>query len=460
MRTFKLVWGMAAASAWALAACSSSSPPPASGSSGAFGVVTLGGKQLMYLPIQAPTANGDGQIAVVDVGQAGKGMTGAPALVTDVDLGCAGAREAGFCSAPDFATTTAGDSSVVVAASTQSYRVWFIDPSKNQVTATLSLDPALGGSTFSGGGGIVTGIALDEANHRAILSVWNGFLLVDLDSHSVTGSVTAAGSENFGFDSTRGLVLAPFYNCGSATPGIDDAGNVLPLGDAGFCQSYQVPDGGGVITAGLNVVNLANDKVYTFENLAAADPTFPLDGEPDSAAVDPSSGIAVLPQEGMGQEDFLDLTKAVYDDATRTFTAPLAKLSIQECDGAAVEPKSHLAFFEEEFSDQIALVDLTKLGAGADGGFPPSAVVQSNVPSPPGGSGWENLGDPHGIAVTTGLQSSGPVGFVVSGQGSSGQWVARIDLQKMLTLGQAAAGTLTPAALAPAVTMLDAATKE
>ena len=62
--------------------------PLSPGGSGAFGIVTVGGKQKMYLPQPyVYTVGGDATIAVVDVGVAGNGVAGAPALLNPIALG-------------------------------------------------------------------------------------------------------------------------------------------------------------------------------------------------------------------------------------------------------------------------------------------------------------------------------------------------------------------------------------
>ncbi|HUB05574.1 MAG TPA: hypothetical protein VMB50_01160 [Myxococcales bacterium] len=427
--------------------CGSPPPPgPVSTGSGAFGIITLNGKQLMYLPLLEPASNSDGQIAVVDVGQAGNGLSGAPALVTDIDLGCPVSKIAGFCPSADFATATSADADVVVAASSSSHRVWFIDPSKNSVSATISLDASLGPLAASAGNFIVTGVALDVANHRAILSVSTGFLFVDLNSHAVTGNVAAPGSENFGFDPTAELLVAPFYSC--------------PV-DGGPCDLQ------GPTAAGVNVVKLASGSVYAYANPAEADAGQAPLGDfhaPDSAAIDPGTELAVVPLEFGAATAFLDLSNAAYDDGSKSFTAPLTTLPTaagEDEDGVAVEPTSHLAFFEQEFKDTMAVVDLTQLGKGSDGGFPATAQVEAQIPDTPGGAPWENLGDPHGVAVTTSVQGSKPVGFVVTDPGSGSVWVARVDLQQFVALGsQAVDAGVSSADVSGAVTMLDATTKE
>src|SRR5262249_38795551 len=160
-----------------MAGCTDSKKAPMTANgTGAFGIVTVGGRQKMYLPLDPPTS-GNAQIAVVDVGVRGNGVNGAGALITKIDLGpnmdtlnpSAGAAGA---------STTGGDASLVIAASRRNRHVWFIDPTKDQVVSTVLLDASFGRSQFSGGGGFVTGIASDSANHRAILSVWNGFAIV------------------------------------------------------------------------------------------------------------------------------------------------------------------------------------------------------------------------------------------------------------------------------------------
>jgi hypothetical protein len=415
---------------------------PASSSSGAFGVVTVGGKQKLYLPLQGQNSIGNGQIAVVDVGPAGAGVNGVAALITDIDLG-----------STDVATCTAGTDTVVVAASTTSYKVWFIDPVTDKIITSLSLDSSLGASSFSGGGGIVNGIAIDTAHNQAILSIWDGFAYVDLTAHSFKGQTLTASAENFGLDTSREMVLAPFYDCAAA---MDDAGNPPAI-----CTTYMAGDA-GVMIAGLNVIRLFADAgvAYTYENLAATDPTNPLGTKPDSAAVDVNTGLAVLPDEGTGTQYILDMSKAVFDDQAFTFSAPVSTkvaFSYSHLTGVAIESSTHLALWEEEGSDGIAVVNLSNAYSGS------AMPVVGRVPSlPAAGGSWSNLLDPHGVAVATGIQSGNPVGFVVS-DGSAfaggGVWVARIDLQKVLSLGAATADGGVPD-LTPAITFLNASTKE
>jgi hypothetical protein len=463
--------GLLAVSIAAETACSSSSNGgaadagilPATGGSGAFGIVTVNGMQKMYLPLQTndPTT-GNGLIAVVNVGVTGAGVAGAPALITNIDLGSA-----------DFATATGGDSNVVIAASTTANKVWFINPQNDTLTKTITLDPSYGTSQFSGGGGYVTGIAIDAANNRAILSVWNGFALVDLGSQTITSTIVAPPSENFGFDSTNQKIYAPFYDCSSTTPGTSGASTA-------FCNAPVGPDGVSAMTAGLSVIDLKDNTVYTYEDPNATDengtptPNAPLGGEPDSAAADPTTQQVVVPSEGGDYENILDFSKAVFDKTKKTVTAPhivSPNVQGQDLEGVAIEYTKHFAFWEGEHAAYVGVESLSSIQTTAnsetDGGDP-VAVTETPVAEmpdlPASGGSWQNLGDPHGIAVTTGLADGHAVGFVVD---SELQWVARIDLEAMSQLtspdagggGPDGLGFIPQAQVAPFVTFLDATKK-
>jgi hypothetical protein len=73
----------------ALALACGKSHATATGSTGAFGIVTVDGKQKMYLPLIDQTGGPQGvaRLAVVDVGLKGNGTAGAPAQIGIVSLG-------------------------------------------------------------------------------------------------------------------------------------------------------------------------------------------------------------------------------------------------------------------------------------------------------------------------------------------------------------------------------------
>jgi hypothetical protein len=409
--------------------------PVAAGSTGAFGVVAVNGQQKMYLPSTTMTSTGNATLAVVDVGVAGSGAAGAAALIHSIDLGV-----------PAGATTTGGDASTIVAASTETNDVWFIDPSTDTVVKHITLDATYGESFFSAGGGYVTGIAVDAALHTAILGVWNGFALVDLATDSITHVIQAPPSENFGYDSNHRLLYAPFYDCRySFSNGQTPAS----------CGTPQTLDG-GAITAGLSVIDLTDGTVYTYEDPTAADPTMPLGSNPDSAGVDPASQLVVVPAEHEGYSTFLDFSMAKFDKTTNTVTAPHAIVQGLADEGVALEPTSHIAFWEGENSANVAAASAPLLGA-TTGGFVQS-FVQGTMPDLPEGGAFTNLGDPHGISVATSILDGKPVGFVVD---AGRRWVARVELSMLVALEPADASlTLTTPELQAAVTYLDGTTME
>jgi hypothetical protein len=404
-------------------------------------VVTVNGLQKLYLPLpDIPTGKTTYQLAVVDVGIGGAGTMGAPARLGYVDLG----------SDIDVATATGGDSTVVVAASTSSNKIWFIDPATDKVTATLTLDASYGTSDFSGGGGYVTGIAMDD-QHRAVLSVWNGFIVVDTSTHAVVTSVLAAPSENFGFDATTSRIISPFYDCGSGSAG---TGTPPP------CDSYL--DSAGVpISEGLNVIDLKDSPptVYTYQFPAAVSPLeagAPVGGEPDSAAIDTSTGIAVVPSEEGDFANVIDLAHATFNKGAKTVTGTATTHHTVDAtgrsEGVSIDPVKHIAFFEGESSSDIGVMDLSKASTGM------GAYLHADMPDKPSGLSWSNMFDPHGIAVTTGILDGHPVGFVVDVSDSPNVWVARIDLERFLALTPSTPFMATSAEVAPAVTFLDATT--
>ena len=180
-------------------------------------------------------------------------------------------------------------------------------------------------------------------------------LRFDLATETITGTIPVPPSENFGFDSANHRILAPFYECtGSLSPTTS-----LP---PPFCTSY-TDLAGDPMTDGLNIIDLAdNNTVYTYQDPTAADPTEPLGPEPDSAAADPTSGKIVVPSEGQLYEYVVDLSKATFDKTTKAVTAPHVTIDASLADemtGVAIEPSSHIAFFESEGSTDMGAANLT-----------------------------------------------------------------------------------------------------
>lgn len=390
----------------------------APGGTGSLGIVPVGGKLKLYVPLFDNTT-GDGVLAVVDLGLAGQGVAGARALLTDVVLGA------------EIPSTVAGSPAWVVAGSATAPLVWFVDPRTDALVRTLPLGPQAAKSAFSGGGGYVTGIAIDPDAGRAMLSVWNGFAIVDLGAQAIARTILAAPSENFGYDSAARRIIAPFYDCMNS----GDRASPPPT-----CNDYRTADGRAV-TDGLNVIDVEQGTVFTYQNAAAADATQAVGSIPDAAAIDPASGLALVSSEGQGTTTIIDLSKARFDSGARAVTAPARSIPNMPYTGLAVVPGGRLALLEDESSAQIAVVDITS-----------GAVARATLPDLPDGSGWTNPGDPHGVAAALSLDGKA-IGVLVNDQE---RWVARIDLEGLAAAG----GTIDKGRTAAFVTYLDARTRE
>lgn len=348
----------------------------------------------------------------MDVGKGGNGAAGTPALIEYIDLGTT-----------EYATTTGGDERSVLAASTGSDRLWLIDLQSDTLVKSARLPAASGVSSFSGGGGRVTGIALDPERREAVLSAWNGFALVDAATLEQKRAIRAPAAESFKFDAPRRRVFAPFYTCASA---FGDQGTPSSACDTRTLAGEQMAEG-------MTVIELADDSIYVYPDPAAPAPGSPLGGEPDAAAVDVSTQVVVVSSERDGHQNVLDFARASFDRASMTVTAPARRVGEYAMEGVAIEPGRHLALLENEFSSTVGMLALEPARAGN------GEIKMGIMPPPPGsgeGSVWENLGDPHGIAVTTSLSGGRPVGFLVNAGFTR---VARVDLEKLQQLGSSTA---------------------
>lgn len=423
-----------------LPAVDASSPVPAfaiydgggplpTGTTSAFDIVTVAGKQKLYLPQQTLDDAGMGTISVVDLwppesADGGPGDT--PALVTSIELMLPDGGSA-------IATATGGDSSMVVAASASTSALWFIDPTNDRVVATSALDSSFAPSSVSGGG-YVNGVVVDSASRRAILGTWDGFASVNLDTYAITTHIAAPASANFAFDSVNNWILDPFYVCS------DNAANGQSLPN---CSNPNPASTGR--TSGLDLVDIASRTVYSYESAVGPDP--------ENVAIDPTTNIAAVSSEGDGSQYFIDFSRAVIDPVGRTVAAPESVLltSVPGLQGVTIEPTSHIAFWEQELGSYIAAADLTTPGGAS------ASWVQGRVPAPPQEGAFMNGGDPQGIAVAVG-PSGGAFGLVFD---SHLRWLARIDLAQMLQYGHDGKSTeLTAAQMSACVTFLDVLTSE
>ncbi len=407
----------ALACALALSACCKPATPPATPtSSGSLGIitVTVNGKeeQKLYVPQQSANANGQPTIAVLDAawdGQTGKPLLGTIALTNHADQ--------------SFATATAAGDGVVVAVGYQSVYVDLIDPTTDAVTSTVQLPASVQGAqpqaSFSGGGGLVNGVVVDPVKHRAILAVTQGFLPLDLTTHEFGAVVPAAPAENFGFWPDKGWVLAPFYDCPNCS-------NSFPA-------------------EGLQIVDMNGGKSYLVTD---ADGGVPF-AEPDSADVDTTTGVVVVPDEGgnIYGANFESLNPSGSSVTATYEQSP----NLSALTGVAIDPVGHHAFLESEAASAVAVLDLPS--TTPSGALTLPAVKSAQMPNLPDNSGWVNAGDPHGLAVSVSLLSGNPVGFL---EYTDGTWVARIDLDGFANAPVDSSGTVAAKDFNPLVTLIPA----
>jgi hypothetical protein len=378
------------------------------GSTGAFGIVTANGTRKLYLPLKNPNKAGHGVIAVVDAGVPGAAGTASAALLKDIDLGTA-----------DVATATAGNGEVVIATSTTSLLVWFIDPRTDEVQGTVTLPAELGQSKFSGADHVVvSAVAIDSSGNRAMLAVNRGIAFLDLQRRTLA-VVDLPPSENFGFDPIARLLIGPHY-------AIDPGNNAVDFG--------------------VNVLDVEGGNHYALVDAAA--PGAPFAEEPDSAAWDPGLHVAVIAEE-KGPTHVVDFKDASFDDVAHTVTVSQTRFDIPappkgpgRLTGVAIDPSGHHAFLEQEVGSGVGILALDPK--------PPATrtLISASMPDFPKGTPWVNVGDPHGIAVTTGRAGKVPFGFLVN---ATQTYVARVDLQAFARGADA---------LPKAVTFLDVRTPE
>ncbi|MHB1844387.1 MAG: hypothetical protein ACYCWW_06070 [Deltaproteobacteria bacterium] len=397
------------------ACCKPAVAPPATTSSSSIGIITVevGGKQTqkLYLPQGQLDANGQPTIAVLDA--AWDGHTGSPVLAS-IELTNHADQS--------LATAASAGDGTVVAIGYESIYVDFIDPTTDTVTQTVELPQALQSSqsSFSGGGGLVTGVVVDPVKHRAILAVAQGFISVDLTTHQFGALVQAAPSENFGFWPDKGWALAPFYDCPATSCSNSFPSSGFQIVDMNAGKSYLVTSSGG---------------------------TTPL-SNPDSADIDPSTGMVVVPDEG----DFVfGINLNGVSPSGTSVVAPVVQSKTGGPTAVAIDSTQHRALLEFEALSSVGILQLPT--SAANGPVTLGQASYANMPNLPDGSGWQNAGDPHGLAVTVGLLSGAPVGFVAHG---STAWVARIDLDGFAALPADSSQTVSQNDFSKLVTLIPA----
>ena len=135
----------------------------------------------------------------------------------------------------------------------------------------------------------------------------------------------------------------------------------------------------------------------------------------DSAAEDCTTGIALATLEFSDQLFLLDLTRASFDSAHSTWSAPSQYVTIPElrpfvCNdsgagtaGISIAPSSHLGAVAGEFGGNDFLAIQLPATAGGSGTTPPALVdyVFAQLPATPDGKPWQSGKDPHTLTTYT-----------------------------------------------------------
>ena len=286
------------------------------------------------------------------------------------------------------ATAVNPATSVVVVISYGSPVMYLIDAKQNTLLGNFTV-PVTAFAGYSGGSCQICGVVIDAASNNAILDTAQGTMLFNLNTNQFGKSFPNLAAENFAYNPNTQTALLPTYDQSSF--------------------------------AGLQTLNLSTGLVAQLSTSVGA--------EPDSATIDLTTGLAVVPDENTATEYIVNMQQATYSGIT--FTAPSSSFVVNApvCAPfwtlASIENVSHLLFLGTEFDGCLGAAPLP---ASAVPGAPPTpaSLTWGRMPNAPDGNSWNNGADPHGIAVFTSVVDGKAYGFLVD---SNGPWVAKIDLK-------------------------------
>lgn len=284
-----------------------------------------------------------------------------------------------------------------------------------------------GSVSFSGGSCKNCGVATDPGDSRYVVASFDGIRTFDYTSTSgqcdLIDHYDIPINENIGFDASRNWVITPEYD--------------------GF-GSYTKQDGTIVRNeATMRIVNIETDDIYEWDKkILCSDLVEAGEScswrETDAASIDLGTGMIALQEESVRATVLIDMSQASFDSTTKTFTAPHEYVPLENISartpGGAIEPSSHILFMEQEFGRGIAVLQLPDVG-GSGSTFPtPTAGWEYNSANVPSNtvcnrSSWSNAGDPHGLAIFTGVVAGKAFGLLING---TKDCVALVDLKGLL----------------------------
>ena len=274
---------------------------------------------------------------------------------------------------------------------------------------------------FSGGSCENCGVVVDSSVNRAVITEGldagdgpGAYQFLDLTgtpTFEAPVPASATTSENVSIDPTRKLVLSP-----------NEQGNY---------QLLNISAGTDPTTATL----FNNDLSALLKG----------EGEPDSAAEDCTTGIALSTLEGTLNLYIADLTQAKFtggtpgtpgtwtDTASQVVTFPeFAGMGAGTC-GISVAPGAHLGIVTGEFGGNVTgVIELPATSGTGTPAFPD--YVAFTVPDEPNGNTFEQGADPHTVTAYVSPNTGKAYGVISDGgePGGTPSYVAIIDLEGLL----------------------------
>ncbi|HEY4382122.1 MAG TPA: PEP-CTERM sorting domain-containing protein [Acidobacteriaceae bacterium] len=295
----------------------------------------------------------------------------------------------------------------------------------NTITASLT-SGSNSSAGFSGGTCKNCGVAINALTNTAVINMGliggasgDGIQLLDLATNTFAPAfpTAAAVSENISVDPNRNLILSPNE---------DGVYDLLTISPTGALTEYEH----AFATGG---------------------------GEPDSAAEDCTTGIALATNEFTGDLYISDLTQAVFTPPSGgqtfgTWTAPSQLVNFPEFDGFAAGTSgisvaagtTHLGITTGEFGGR--LFGVFQLPATSGTGTPSFVdYVAANMPNTPDGGTFSAGFDPHTITAYTSPNNGKAYGLIADWEnGVVPKYVGVVDLAALLAAPRTGTHTVDP----------------
>jgi hypothetical protein len=341
--------------------------------------------------------------------------------------------------------------------------------------SAVEIEPTLGGSSTpiataspvnACAGNPATGQVVCTANTTSVYLI-NGTTLTNTLTSGLTGTASFSG----GSCQNCGVAINALSNTaaiagGSPPPlvGAGDAVQILNLGSNTFQTPFKMQQRVSediLIDAGRNLIlspSEANNYVLLSTNSTTGAVTGEFDraitsgGEPDSAAEDCTTGIALSSVEGTNNVYLADLSQSTLTPGSPagswtspftlfTFTGQSLGFPAAGTSGITVAPgPSHLAIVAEEFgSNHFGIMQLQP--ASGTSGAAPTVVdwVVGAMPNTPDGNPFSAGFDPHTVTAYTSPNTGKAIGLYSDWPSGTPKFIGVIDMAAALAATRAAA---------------------